>query len=191
MQMDFKTHLETAWRLFISHIVSLVILTLVFLAACVITLGVLAPVASAGYFHSILRLVRESRDPKPQDVFSHLRLFPPLFAFGVVVFVLVMIGMLLLILPGILFSLAVSFFCLYMLPLMTDKELGLFDAIRESFKAATARPAEQMVVFLIFAGISAIGGSFFIGALFTQPFATLFLMSVYDREVDTVTVIKP
>ena len=189
--MDFKAHLETAWHLFISHIVSLVILTLVFLAACVITLGILAPVASAGYFHSILRLVREGRDPKPQDVFSHLRLFLPLFAFGLVVLVLVMIGMLLLILPGILFSLAASFFCLYMLPLMTDKELGLFDAVRESFKAATARPAEQLVVFLIFAGVSALGGSFFIGALFTQPFATLFLMSVYDREVDTVTVIKP
>ena len=189
--MDFKTHLETTWRLFISHIVSLVILTLVFFAACVISLGILAPVGSAGYFHSILRLIREGRDPKPQDVFSHLKLFLPLLGFGIMVFVLVMIGMLLLVLPGILFSIAVSFFCLYMLPLMTDKELGLIEAIRESFKAATARPAEQLVVFLIFAGISVLGGSFFIGALLTQPFATLFLMSVYDREVDTVTVIKP
>ena len=189
--MDFKAHLQTTWDLFISRIVSLLILTLVFFAAGVITLGILAPVASAGYFHSILRLVREGREPKPQDVFSHLRLFLPLLAFGLVVFVLILIGTLLLVLPGILFFLAVSFFCLYMLPMMTDKELGLFEAVKQSFTVTTNRAAEQMVVFLIFAGISALGSSFFIGALFTQPFATIFLMSIYHKEVDTHTIIKP
>ncbi|MFO7751519.1 MAG: hypothetical protein R6V41_00215 [Desulfobacteraceae bacterium] len=189
--MDFKAHLQTTWNLFISRIVPLLILTLVFFAASVITLGILAPVASAGYFHSILRLVREGRDPQPQDVFSHLRLFLPLLGFGIVVFIFILIGTLLLILPGILFFLAVSFFCLYMLPMMTDKELGLFDAIKQSFTVTANRAAEHLVVFLIFAGISALGGSFFIGALLTQPLATIFLMTIYHKEVDTHTIIRP
>jgi len=42
---------------------------------------------------------------------------------------------------------------------------------------------DHVVVFILFVGISAIGSSVFIGSLFTQPLATLFLMSVYDRLV--------
>ena len=40
---------------------------------------------------------------------------------------------------------------------------------------------DHVVVFILFVGISAIGSSVFIGSLFTQPLATLFLMSVYNR----------
>ena len=38
---------------------------------------------------------------------------------------------------------------------------------------------DHLVVVVHFLGITAIGGSIFIGFLFTQPFATAFVMSVY------------
>ncbi len=44
---------------------------------------------------------------------------------------------------------------------------------------------DHILVFILFAGITAVGSSIFIGTLFTQPLATLFLMSIYnelDRE---------
>ena len=44
--------------------------------------------------------------------------------------------------------------------------------------------AEHLVVVVIYLGISAIGSSVFIGSLFTQPLATLFLVSVYDEKVE-------
>ena len=111
-----------------------------------------------------------------------MRLFLPLLLFGIVVFIITMIGIILLFLPGILFALAVAFCCIYMLPLMTDRNFGLIDAVKESFSMVTKEKlSDHIVVFILFIGISAIGSSVFIGSLFTQPLATLFLMSVYNR----------
>jgi len=179
--MDFKYHLEIAWKMTLQYIAPLIFMTLAMIAISFITLGILAPVAMAGYMHSILLLIRVGREPKVQDIFSHMRLFIPLFLFGIVVFIITMIGMMLLFLPGVLFLFAVSFCCIYMLPLMTDRNLGLIDAVKESFSMVTKEKlVDHIVVFILFVGISAIGSSVFIGSLFTQPLATIFLLSVYE-----------
>jgi len=179
--MDFKYHLEIAWKMTLQYIAPLIFMTLAMIAISFITLGILAPVTMAGYMHSILLLIREGREPKVQDIFSHMRLFLPLFLFGIVVFIITMIGMMLLFLPGVLFLFAVSFCCIYMLPLMTDRNLGLIDAVKESFSMVTKEKlVDHIVVFILFVGISAIGSSVFIGSLFTQPLATIFLLSVYE-----------
>ena len=180
--MDFKYHLETAWKLTLQYIGPLIFMTLAMIGISFITLGILGPVVMAGYIHSILLLIREEREPKVQDIFSHMQLFFPLLLFGIIVFIIALIGIMLLFLPGVLFVLATSYCCLYMLPLMTDRNLGLVDAIKESFSMVTKEQiVDHVVVFILFVGISAIGSSVFIGSLFTQPLATLFLMSVYNR----------
>ena len=182
--MDFKKHLETAWHLTLSHIAPLILMTLAMAVISTVTLGILAPVTLAGYMHAILLLIRERREPAVMDIFSQMRLFVPLFLFGVAAVILVMIGLFLLVLPGLFIALALSFCCLYMLPLMTDQNMALVDAIKESARMTLkGNVAEHFVIFIIFFGISAVGGSVFIGFLFTQPLATLFLMSVYEEEV--------
>jgi len=179
--MDFKYHLESAWKMTLQYIAPLIFMTLAMIVISIITLGVLAPVTMAGYMHSILLLIKEGREPKVQDIFSQMRLFLPLFCFGIVVFIITMIGMMLLFIPGVLFLLAVSFCCIYMLPLMTDRNLGLLDAVKESYSMVTKESiVDHIVVFILFIGISAIGSSVFIGSLFTQPLATIFLLSVYE-----------
>lgn len=180
--MDFKYHLEIAWKITLKYIAPLIFMTLSMIVISFITLGILAPVTMAGYMQSILLLVREGREPKVQDIFSQMRLFLPLLLFGVVVFMITMIGIMLLFLPGILFILSVSFLCIYMLPLMTDRNLNLIDAIKKSYSMVTKENfVDQIVVFILFLGISAIGSSVFIGSLFTQPLATIFLMSIYNE----------
>ena len=182
LSMDFKYHLETAWKLTLQYIAPLILMTLAMIVISFITLGIMGPVVMAGYMHSILLLIREGREPKVQDVFSHMRLFFPLLLFGIIIFIITLMGIMLLFLPGVLFVLAISFCCIYMLPLMTDRNLGLIDAIKESFSMVTKEQlVDHVVVFILFVGISAIGSSVFIGSLFTQPLATLFLMSVYNR----------
>ena len=190
--MDFKYHLEIAWKITLQYIAPLIFMTLAMIAISIITLGILAPVTMAGYMHSILLLIREGREPKVQDIFSHMRLFLPLFIFGVVVFIITMIGMMLLFLPGVLFLLAVSFCCIYMLPLMTDRNLGLIDAVKESYAMITKEKlVDHIVVFILFVAISAIGSSVFIGSLFTQPLATIFLLSVYETLGKAAPVTAP
>ncbi|BBO80043.1 hypothetical protein [Desulfosarcina ovata] len=180
--MDFKRHIETAWNLTLGNIVSLILLTLVFVGISALTLGILAPVTLAGYTQSLLLLVRNGREPKMQDLFTHMKLFLPLLGFGVAVFVLSSIGFMLFFIPGLIFVVAVTFCCIYMLPLMTDRNLGIMDAIKESY--AMSRQGElvdHIVIVIIYLAITTIGGTVFIGVLFTQPLATLFLLSTYEE----------
>lgn len=73
---------------------------------------------------------------------------------------------------------------------MTDKNMGLVDAVRESFRLAfKVNCGEHVVVVLIFWLTQAMGGSFFIGALFATPMATVFLMSVFEQRTRTVHVV--
>jgi uncharacterized membrane protein len=195
--MDFKAHIEIAWRNSLSHIVPLILLTLAFMLVCALTLGILAPVCTAGYMQSILLMIREERQPHYKDIFTHLSLFLPLLGFGIAVLVIGMIGFALLVLPGILFFLAVSYCCLFMIPLMTDKEMGIIDSVKTSFAMMTKKDiAENIVVFILFAGVISIGSASIIGALLVQPLATAFLMSVYmEKSVDlpksSQTSVKP
>ena len=178
--MDFKTHIETAWKQTIDQIVPLILLTLALMAASALTLGILAPVCLAGYMGSILRLMREGRQPYYTDIFSHIGLFFPLLGFGLAVFLIGMIGLGLLVLPGVAFFLFVAYSCLFMLPLMVDQQLGLMESVKKSFSMVTQGDlAENIVVFILVTGMVCIGSASVIGAIFLQPLATTFLLSVY------------
>lgn len=178
--MDFKEQLEKTWKVFTEFLPAMLISTLGLIGVSIISLGILAPVATAGYMQSLLLAVREKRKPEIKDLFSQMRLFLPLLGFSIVVGIALMVGFAMLVLPGIIMVLALAFFCLYMLPLMTDREMGLIEAVKESSRMAMEEPiAEHFVVVALYIGISAVGQSFILGTLFTQPFATLFILSVY------------
>jgi hypothetical protein len=178
--MDFKMHLENAWHLTLKHLVPLIMMTLVMSVVSVVTMGILAPVMLAGYFQSILMMMRTDRQPTIQDLFSQMNLFLPLLGFSIVVFIATMLGFMLLVLPGIAIVCLVTFASLYMLPLMTDQKMGLVDALKKSWQMAMQdKVADHIVTVILFVGLLAIGGSVFVGTLFTQPFATIFVLSVY------------
>jgi ABC-type multidrug transport system permease subunit len=190
--MDFKVHLERAWDITLKNLVMLIFMTLVMLVVSIITLGILAPVVLAGYTQSIIRLVRDRREPKMDDLFSQMRLFLPLLVFSILFTIVVFIGFALFIIPGFLVVLAAAFGCLYLLPLMTDKQMGLVDALKTSWQMALKENvADHVVVVILFFGMVAIGSSIFIGALFTQPFATVFLASVFLERTKAMKQVQP
>ena len=185
--MDFKKHLETAWNLTLTHIVNLLLMTLVMLVISCLTLGILAPVTMAGYMNAILLMMREGREPRIEDLFSQMRLFLPLLVFFIVVLIATMVGFMLLVLPGLAIIIAVTFACLYMVPLMVDKTMGLIDAAKSSWRMAfNQNVADHVVVVILFVGLMAIGSAVFIGTLLTTPFATVFLISVYLEKVQSI-----
>lgn len=184
--MNFKEHFETAWHTTLKFIAPLIIMTLTMLIVSFITLGVLAPVTMSGYMQSVLLMLREGREPNVKDIFFQMKLFFPLFGFGIIVFIIVLMGISLLVVPGLLFMLAISYCCLYMLPLMTDRSYKLLDAVKESYAMTTkGNMIDNLAVFIIFIGLLALGSTTFIGSLFTQPFATIFLISVYQEKTNT------
>jgi hypothetical protein len=183
--MDFRKHLEVAWNTTLQHITILLLMTLVSLVVSCLTVGILFPVVMAGFTHAIVRLMRDGREPRIEDLFSQMGLFLPLCGFSIVVFVAVVVGLFLLVLPGLAVVFAVTFGCLYLLPLMTDRNLGLVDAIKTSWKMAFDDSiADHIVVVILFMGLISIGTSIFVGILLTQPFAFVFLISVYLEKAD-------
>ncbi len=181
--MDFKQLIERSFNLTLKNIVALILLTLLLVAISTLSIGLLAPVASAGYMHAMIRMVREGREPRMQDIFSHMNLFLPLLGFGILATVVIFIGYALLVLPGIIVAVGITYTCLYLLPLMTDKKMPLIDAVKESYRMTTTGSlTDNIIVAVLFIGVVTIGGSTLIGTLLTQPFATVFLAVVYEEK---------
>ncbi|MFP7754450.1 hypothetical protein ACLG6S_07320 [Thermodesulfobacteriota bacterium B35] len=179
--MDFRLHFEKAWQVFTAHLAPLLLSTLVLTVITMVTFGIMAPVCMAGYMQSLLLALRDGRRPEVRDLFSHMRLFFPLLGFSIVLVLLIYAGFALLVVPGIIVVLAISFGLIYMLPLMTDRSMGLVDAARESIRMAMEPPlAEQLAVVAVYLVLNSIGNSTGIGLLFTQPYGTLFVLSVYE-----------
>lgn len=190
--MNIKDHLSNAFSLTLSHIVPLVLMTLVMTILGVVTLGILFPVMLAGYSYALLLLVREGRPPTVGDLFSHMKLFFPLLIFGVISFIVLFIGYMLLLLPGILLTLALIFSCLYLLFFMTDKDMGIIDAIRASYDmAVSGEISEHVVVVILYIIFTIVGSSVILLTLLTQPFATLFIASVFDERLKSVDSVEP
>lgn len=181
--MDFRELLENSWKSFTEFLPALLINTLVLLVVTLVTLGILAPVCSAGYIQSLLQVIRDRRKPEVGDLFSHMNLFLPLLALFLVAGVVILFGLVILVLPGIIAALALTFFCLYLLPLMTDKGLGVTDAVRESSRMAMEEPVgEHFAVVAIYLGVNALGQVVPFGIIFTMPFATLFLVYAFEEK---------
>ncbi len=178
--MDFKKHLGVAWENTLGFIIPVIILTIVQLLVILLSFGILAPVTTAGYIQSLLRAHRDGREPKVGDLFSEMRLFLPLLGFAIIASLAIFFGFLLLVLPGLAVIAFLAFASIYMMPLMTDREMGLFDAIKESWNMAVRNPVVDQIVFVVlYLLIISIGSSLPLVLLFAQPLATFFLVSVY------------
>lgn len=182
--MNFKVHFESAWQNTLKFIGPVLLLTLVQLIVTVLSLGILAPVTTAGYIQSLLQAQRDGRPPEIRDLFSKMSLFLPLLVFFLLVMIVTTIGFMFMVLPGFAVALFIIFATMYMIPLMTDKDRGTIEALKESWEMATREPvSDQFVIALAYLIILSIGGSVPFAILIAQPFAMFLLLSVYDERL--------
>jgi len=186
--MNFKEMIESTLNLSLKNAVALIIMTLVFVGASLLSLGILVPVMLAGYTKSVLDMIRTGQEPSPKDLFSQMHLFLPLFLFSLVLVIAVTIGLFLLVLPGIILIIAATFFLIYMVPVMVDQDLGLMDAAKESIRLVRQTSFfDHLIVVIIYSVIQSIGGSTLLGTLITIPISTIFLVIAYDSYYTTAT----
>ena len=184
--MDFKKHLEIGWQSTLKFIGPVILLTFLQVLVTVVSLGIMAPVTTAGYMKSLLLAAREGRVPEVKDLFSEMSLFLPLLGFAFVIIVVIGIGFMFLVLPGFILMLLFLFASLYMLPLMVDRRLGVIDALKASWEMATRNPiADQAIITIIYIAILSIGGSIPFAILVAQPLATFIILSVYQERLGT------
>ena len=180
--MNLKSHLEQGWNSFLRFIGPALLVTFVLFVVIIFSLGILAPVTTAGYFQSLLQAQRDGRTPEVKDLFAHMSLFLPLFVFGLASFCIIMVGFMLLFLPGVGAAVFITFACLYLLPLMTDKKMGLIDGIKQSWQLAIADPiGDHVIITIVYIAILSIGGSIPFAILLAQPLATFILLSFFDE----------
>jgi hypothetical protein len=182
--MDFKSHFERGWNTVWRFVGPVLLLTVVQMIVSFLSLGILAPVTGAGYMHSLLLAMREGRTPEVRDLFSQMSLFLPLFLFGFFAVAVIGLGFLLLFIPGIAIAVGISFAFLYLVPLMTDKNLKIMDALKESWSMAKRDPvSDQIIITIIYLGIFTVGASIPLGYIVATPIATAILLSVYEERI--------
>ncbi len=182
--MDFKDLVVRSWQNTLNHIGPLLLITLVQMVLIMVTLGILAPVTTAGYVNSLMQVVRDDRKPEVGDLFSQMRLFFPLFLLSILVAVVAFIGFSLLVLPGFAVLAFIAFAAFYLLPFMVDQKLGLFDALKASWQAAMQEPvSEHIIVVIIYVAIMSLGSSLWFAFLITQPMATFIMVEAYNQRV--------
>ena len=182
--MDVKDLIVRSWQNTLNHIGPLLLITLVQLVLIIVSLGILAPVTTAGYVNSLMQVVRDDRKPEVGDLFSQMRLFFPLFLLSILVAVVAFIGFSLLVLPGFAVLAFIAFAAFYLLPYMVDRKLGLFDALKASWQAAMQEPvSEHIIVVIIYVAIMSLGSSFWFAFLITQPMATFIMVDAYNQRV--------
>ncbi|HKJ64615.1 MAG TPA: hypothetical protein VJ969_04390 [Desulfopila sp.] len=182
--MDLQSHLERGWKNFIEFIGPALLITFVQIAVTLFSLGILAPVTSAGYVQSLLLAQRQGRTPEVKDLFSYMSLFLPLLLLGFVAFIVVVIGFTLLVLPGFGVMIFLAFACLYLLPLMTDEKMGLLSAVKGSWNMAVMDPlGDHIIITIVYVAIICIGGSLPFVILLAQPLATFILLSFYQERL--------
>jgi len=190
--MDFKKLIEKSWKNTLRFIGPLLLITFVQLLVIVFSLGILAPVTTAGYIQSLLRAEREGRQPEVGDLFAQMRLFFPLFGFFFLATIIAVIGFSLLILPGFIIIAATAFAAFYMLPLMTDRGYGLFAALKKSWAVATTPPVtDHIIIAIIYVAIMSLGSSLPFAFLMTQPLATFILIGAYQERIPEEKNTKP
>ena len=180
--MNFKDLVVHSWQNTLNHIGPILLITLVQLVLIIISLGILAPVTTAGYLYSLLQVVREDRKPEVGDLFSQMRLFLPLFVLSALIALVAVVGFALLILPGFAVLAFVAFAAFYLLPFMVDQKLGLFDALKASWDTALKEPvSDHIIVVIIYVAIMSLGSSLWFDFLITTPVATFIMVEAYQE----------
>lgn len=182
--MNFKNLIVTSWHNTLNFIGPVLLVTFVQMVLIIVSFGILAPVTTAGYVQALLLAVRDGKPPEIKDLFSQMRLFIPLTIFFLVAGFVAAIGFFMLIIPGFVVVGFIAFAAFYLVPLMTDKKRGLFDALRESWDLAMQPPVtDHIILAIIYVAIMSLGSSLPFAFLITQPLATFIVVGAYQEKV--------
>ena len=93
----------------------------------------------------------------------------------------------LLVLPGFAVMVLLVFACLYLMPLMTDKKMGLLTALQGSWDMAVAQPImDHAVIAVVYVALISIGGSLPFVIFLAQPLATFIVVSFYQERLNVL-----
>ncbi|MCZ7663455.1 MAG: glycerophosphoryl diester phosphodiesterase membrane domain-containing protein [Thermoleophilia bacterium] len=178
-KLDIGAILSDGWRLFTSNVGGFLGFALLggllgFLLGITIV-GMLFLVPLLAGFYVVPLLMLKGRTPVFGDFFGGFRQLGSLVALGVVMGLLILLGTILLILPGIYLSIAWT----WAIPLIVDRRMGFWEAMSASMKVVNKNFWETLLLVLLVGVINAAGGIVFVGYLVTIPLGYCILVAAY------------
>ena len=181
--MNFQAYLADTYRIIKEEPVILILGGVVVQLLTILSMGILAGPFLGGYFLLIIYFLRDNKKPSFNDIFSGLQQFGNLFPF-VLVILLIFIGFMLLVLPGLLFAT----WWLYVLPLMVDRKISFSEAMRLSMNKVNETGFLMHFVFMLLISVipmmllnflSAMMPFLFVLKILLPPFQAGCLASLY------------
>jgi hypothetical protein len=175
--MDIGKVFERGWKLFVKDVAPYVIGALILAALSVVTIGILYGPLSAGLYVMAVRRVRQNRTAEIGDVFWGLSHFWRFFGAALLLLILIGIGFVFLIIPGLL----LATIWIYVFPVMVDRDMGVFDAMAESRRLVRENGFGQHFVMMLLLIALSIAGSIAggLGHLLTLPLSFTIITAMY------------
>jgi uncharacterized membrane protein YvlD (DUF360 family) len=127
-RLDVGLSFKGGWNAFTADIVPLLVGGLIAGILSIVTLGILAGPLVAGLYSMVIGRIRDGRRAKIGDVFSCMDRFWSFFAAALVLIVLIGLASLTIV-GGVL----LATIWMYVIPLMVDRRLDLYDAMAASY----------------------------------------------------------
>jgi uncharacterized membrane protein len=131
---------------------------------------------TAGFYEGIYR-IKSRKETEVRDFFKAFDKFLPMVLVNLVVSLLVVVGLILLILPGFYFY--IIFIFAYQFVYFADASVG--ESLSLSRKAVSGNFGQMMLLCLVLFGINLLGGiAFLVGLLLTIPYTYCVIFVAFD-----------
>lgn len=189
--MDFQGYLRNTYEMVKREPLFFILGGLLTQLLTMLSLSLLAGPLIGAYMLAAILFLRQGKRPLFNDLFSGLPRFKELFSFFFLLLV-IMLGLMLLILPGIVFAT----WWMYTLPLMVDKKMSMGEAMRESLHAVNEKGFFMHLVFLLLITFvpfvllnfaAALLPPLFILKILLLPLQTGCLIGLYLHTFDSIT----
>jgi len=171
-----ESSLSEGWALFKEDVVLYVVATLLVFVISALSLGLCAGPMFVGFIKLVRKRMR-GEEGTATDVFDGFSEFGASLIAMILIGVGVIIGSMLLVLPGVIFAF-ITAFTFHAIALDGD---GATAAIGKSYTLIKENLAPSLVLLLIVAVLNAIGGSIIFGSLLATPFSLIVMTFAYQR----------
>ena len=171
-----ESSLSEGWALFKEDVVLYVVATLLVFVISALSLGLCAGPMFVGFIKLVRKRMR-GEEGTATDVFDGFSEFGASLIAMILIGVGVIIGSMLLVLPGVIFAF-ITAFTFHAIALDGD---GATAAIGNSYTLIKENLAPSLVLLLIVAVLNAIGGSIIFGSLLATPFSLIVMTFAYQR----------
>ncbi len=171
-----ESSLRESWALFKDDVVLYVVATLLMFVISAVSLGVCAGPMIVGFIKLVSKRMR-GEEGTATDVFDGFSEFGASLIAMILIGVGVIVGSMLLVLPGVIFA----FITAFSFHAIAIDGAGATAAIGQSYTIIKENLAPSFVLLLIVAVLNAIGGSIIFGSLLATPFSLIVMTFAYQR----------